>query len=480
MLHGKILRRPSFGARLVGVDLGPARGMNGVVAVRDGDFVGVAAPSAHLARGALAAIEPTARWEDAPHPSSATLSEHLRRNARGGVPANPFADEVARASKSLRQTFHVPYVQHAPMEPRAAVAEWVDGGVTVWTATQNPFAVRSELARAFGLEPERVRVIIPDFGGGFGGKHSGECAVEAARLAREAGKPVRLVWTRAEEFTWAAFRPAGVIDLEASLNAQGDLTSWYCVNINSGANEIQTPYRAGQHRGVFVASEPPLRHGSYRALATTANTFARECFMDELAVAAGRDPLEFRRAHLEAGRLRDVLDEAAKRFDWEARARRKTPNVGVGLACGLDKGSFVAACVEVVTDPTEGTLQVRHVCQAFECGKILNPANLLNQVQGAIVMALGPALREEIRFDGGKILNPSFRSYRVPRFTDLPTMDVHLLARPDLPSVGAGETPLIAVAPAIANALFAAAGQRVHALPIAMSAQAVPSNPREP
>jgi len=466
MLHGKVLRRPSFGAKLVGVDLGPARAMDGVVVVRDGEFVGVAAPTKHVAGKALDAIAETARWESAPHPSSGELSEYLRTHARGGVPENPFAAEVAGSAKSLRRTYQVAYVQHAPMEPRAAVAEWDGGGVTVWTATQNPFAVRGELARAFGLPDDRARVIIPDFGGGFGGKHSGESAVEAARLARAAGRPVRLVWTRAEEFTWAQFRPAAVIDAEASLDAEGRLTSWHFVNINSGANQIQTPYRAGKSRGQFVASDPPLRHGSYRALATTANTFGRECFMDELAELAGRDPLEFRLDHLEPGRLRDVLVEAARRFDWTSRSKRKGPDVGVGLACGLDKGSYVAACVEVGVDRDGGTIAVKRVCQAYECGKVLNPSNLLKQVEGAIVMALGPALREEIRFEGGRMLNASFAQYRVPRFEDVPELEVHLLDRPDLASAGAGETPLIAIAPAIAGAVHAATGHRPRAMPI--------------
>jgi isoquinoline 1-oxidoreductase len=470
MLQGKVLRRPSYGVKLVAVDLAPAQAMDGVVAVRDDDFVGVAAPTRHLAEKALEAIAATARWDASAHPSSENLFDYLRDKARGGVPANPFADEIARAAKSLRQTYHVAYVQHAPMEPRAAVAEWDGDRVTVWTATQNPFAVRGEVARAFGLNVDRARVIIPDFGGGFGGKHSGECAVEAARIAKAAGKPVRLVWTRAEEFTWAQFRPAAVIDAEASLDAAGNLTSWYFVNVNSGANEIQTPYRAGKNRAQFVPSEPPLRHGSYRALATTANTFGRECFMDELAEAAGRDPLEFRLAHLEPGRLRDVLEESARHFDWATRSKRKEPGLGVGLACGVDKGSYVAACVEVAVDRDAGTISVKRVCQAYECGKILNPSNLLNQVKGAIVMGLGPALREEMKFESGKILNASFSRYRVPRFGDVPDLEIHLLDRPDLPSAGAGETPLIAVAPAIASALHAATGQRSRAMPLRLPA----------
>lgn len=464
MLYGRVLRRPSYGAKLVSVDLGPARAMEGVTVVGDGEFVGVAAPSSYRAGKALAMVAETARWEDAPHPSSEELFDYLREHARGGVPENPHAEELKAAAKRVRRTYQVPYVQHAPMEPRAAVAEWEGDGVTVWTATQNPFAVRGEVARAFGLNEAKVRVIIPDFGGGFGGKHSGECAVEAARLAKAAGRPVRLVWTRAEEFTWAAFRPAGWIEAEASLDGDGRITSWHFVNVNSGGNSIQPPYRVGRDQSVFVPSDPPLRHGSYRALATTANTFARECFLDELAAAAGRDALEFRREHLDPGRLRDVLEAAAGRFGWASKAQAAGPGVGVGLACGLDKGSYVAACVEVAVE--DEAVVVRRVCQAFDCGRVLDPVNLRRQVEGAIVMGLGPALREAMRFEGGKVLNASFGRYRVPRFADVPELDVHLLDRPDLPSAGAGETPLIAVAPAIANAVSRATGERVAALPI--------------
>jgi isoquinoline 1-oxidoreductase subunit beta len=262
----------------------------------------------------------------------------------GGVPKNPFAEELAAAKKTLRATYHTAYIQHAPMETRAAVAEWKDGQLTVWSGTQNPFGYQGELGRAFRLSTDRVRVIVPDTGGGFGGKHTGEVAIEAARLAQAAGKPVSLKWTREEEFTWAYFRPAAVIDVEATLDEKGALTSWHFININSGGSAVNTPYRAGKTHAQSVNSDPPLRHGSYRALAATANNFARECFMDELAVEGGVDPLEFRLAHLEAGRLRDVLEEAAKRFQWRERVKRKDPSTGVGLACGTEKGSFVAAC----------------------------------------------------------------------------------------------------------------------------------------
>jgi isoquinoline 1-oxidoreductase len=470
MLHGKVLRAPSYGAKLKSIDLAPARAIDGVVAVQDGNFVGFAASSSFAAQKGLDAAAQTAAWETSPHPSSKTLFAYLREHARN-LPKNPFTDEMARAARSLRQTYNVSYIQHTPMEPRAAVAEWEGETVTVWMSTQNPFGCRGEIANAFSIPPERVRVIVPDFGGGFGGKHSAEAGVEAARIAKAAGKPVALRWTRAEEFTWAYFRPAAVIDIEAGTDAGNKLACWHHVNINSGGNAMETPYRVanGKARSQFVQSAPPLRHGSYRALASTANIFARESFMDEIAHTAGVDPLEFRLAHLEEGRLRDVLKTAAEKFNWAERAKKKEPNVGIGLACGTEKGSYVAACVEVAIDP-KGKIGVRHVCQAFECGAILNPDGLLSQVQGAIIMGIGGALKEAMEFENGQITNASFFQYEPPRLSDVPTLDVQLVNRPDLPSSGAGETPIVAVAPAIANAVFHATGQRIRQMPIKLPA----------
>jgi isoquinoline 1-oxidoreductase len=278
-----------------------------------------------------------------------------------------------------------------------------------------------------------------------------------------------LKWTRQEEFTWAVFRPAALIEAEATLDAKGSLTSWHFININAGRPAIETPYRAGKSRSRDISSSPPLRHGSYRALAATANNFARECFMDELAAAAGADPLEFRLAHLENARLRAVLEEVAKRFRWSERVKEKKEGIGVGLACGTEKGSYVAACVEISIDRKQNRIAVRRVCEAFECGAILNPDNLLAQAQGAIIMGLGPALREEMRFEDGKMNNATFSAYPVPRMSDVPELDIHLLNRPDLASVGGGETPIIAVAPAIANAVFHATGKRVREMPITLA-----------
>jgi isoquinoline 1-oxidoreductase len=345
-----------------------------------------------------------------------------------------------------------------------AVAEFTDGKLTIWTGTQRPFGVRGEVATAVGLPAESVRVIVPDMGSGYGGKHTGEAAVEAARLAKAAGKPVQVAWTREEEFTWAYFRPAGLIEVSAGAAKDGTLTAWEFHNYNSGGSSIRTPYEAANQQIEFHGADSPLRQGSYRALASTANTFARESVMDDVAIAAGLDPLEFRLKNLKEPRLRAVLEAAAATFGW-GKAKPDAGR-GFGLACGTDKGSVVATCAEVAVDAAKGDVRVLRAVTAFECGAILNPDHLKNQIEGAVTMGIGGALFEHIDFADGKVLNPNFSEYRLPRFKDAPVQEVVLLDRKDEPSAGAGETPIIAIAPAIGNAIRAATGVRLRSLPL--------------
>ena len=466
MLYGKVLRPPSYGARLLAIDLAPAAGMPEAIVVHDGDFVGCAAPNSWLAEQAVEAVGRTARWEEQAHPSSDELFGYLKDNASQGDVPRHVSDALAQADRQLEACYEISYIQHVPMEPRAAVAEWDGDRLTVWTGSQVPTRVQGELQEAFHLAEDQVRVIIPDTGGGFGGKHSGEAAVEAARLARATGCPVHLLWTRHEEFTWAYFRPAGVIELRGALDGNGHLAAYHCFNINSGGSGIQTPYEVPHHEATELESEPPLRQGSYRALAATANHFARESFMDELATAAGAEPLAFRRQHLPAGRLRDVLEAAAERFGWAERDTRRGDGIGFGLSCGTEKGSFVAACAEVFVDRQAGVIEVRQLTEAFECGAIINPPNLQAQVEGAIIQGLGGALSEAVTFENGRITNATLARYRVPRFPDVPPVEVVLVNRPDLESVGGGETPIVAVAPAIGNAVFDACGVRLRRMPM--------------
>jgi len=471
MLYGKILRPPSYGATLESIDLSKAEAMKDVFVFRDDQFVGCATPTSFQANQALNAIAGAASWKTVSHPSSRELFSHLKKNARTGGRSRPGTrgsvdKALADADKVLSETYEVSYIQHTPMEPRAAVAEWKDGKLTVWMGVDYPRSAQGELARALGISSDRIRVIVPDMGSGFGGKHTAEAAVEAARLARAAKRPVAVHWTRAEEFTWAYFRPAAVIECKGGLDDKGSLIAWDFTNINAGGAAIDTPYNIANTKILSAGSDSPLRQGAYRCLAATANNFARESFMDELAAAAGADPLAFRLAHLENQRIRTVLETAAKHFDWPTRRKKVTPETGVGLACGTEKNSVVTACVEITIDRKQRRLKVNEVCEAFECGPIQNPANLLSQVQGCIIMGMGGALSEEIEFEDGKILNANFAGYHVPRFKDVPKIDVHLVNKTDIASAGGGETPIIAIAPAIANAVFAATGVRIRSMPL--------------
>ncbi|HLN27783.1 MAG TPA: molybdopterin cofactor-binding domain-containing protein [Gemmataceae bacterium] len=471
MLFGKVLRPPSFKATLVSVETKDAEAIPGVTVVHEGEFVGVTAPTEQAAAKALAALH--AEWRSTSQPSSAELFDYLKKNpssGRGGF-GGPSGNERGSieegrkaADKELKATYTVAYIAHAPLEPRVGVAEWTDGKLTVWTGTQRPFGVRGDLALALKIPAERVHVIVPDMGSGYGGKHTGEAAIEAARLAKAAGKPVKVLWTREEEFTWAYFRPAGVIDVTGAVTKNGMLTAWEFHNYNSGGSAIRTPYEVQNQHVAFHGANSPLRQGSYRALAATANHFARESHMDDLAHVLKMDPLAFRMQNLKDARLRAVLEAAAKHFGWGSA--KPAAGHGLGIAGGTEKDSYVATCAEVMADQKTGLLKVLRVVTAFECGAVLNPDHLKNQIEGAAMMGLGGALFEEIRFADGKILNPHFSSYRVPRFRDMPQIEAVLVDRKDLPSKGAGETPIVALAPAVANAIFNATGVRLRSLPM--------------
>src|SRR5258706_9980304 len=242
LLYGKVVRPATFNAELITSDTRAAEAMPGVKVVHDGNFIGVVAVDQQTATRAANAI--ATDWKSPGQPANAELVAVLRKppterrgggegGAGGARPQGSIADGLAAADKKLEQTYTVAYIAHAPLEPRAAVAEWNGDKLTVWTGSQRPFGVRNELAEAFHISEDKVRVIVPDTGSGYGGKHTGECAVEAARLARAAGKPVKLVWTREEEFTWADFRPAGGIEVRSGIDANGRVPAWAFHNYNS-------------------------------------------------------------------------------------------------------------------------------------------------------------------------------------------------------------------------------------------------------
>ena len=471
MLHGKVLRPPSFGATLVSLDSQRVQRM-GITVVRDGNFVGVAASTTLEAEKAVDSIH--AEWKSDPQPSSKELFDYLRKNTVEGKDPTGDGDRIemgnvdqafGSAEHRLQQTYTVSYIAHVPLEPRAALAWWDGDNLTVWTGTQRPFGVRSELAEAFRIPEDHVRVLMPDTGAAYGGKHTGETAIEAARLARSAKRPVKVVWTREEEFTWAYFRPAGVIDVKSGVRDDGIISAWEFHNSTAGSAGRRTYSDIPNARIIFHPAKSPLRQGSSRALAATANHFARESHMDELANALKMDPLEFRMKNLKNERLRAVFEAAADKFGWTKL--KAEAGQGFGIGGGYEKLGNVASCAEVRVDPKSGEVKVVRVVTAFECGAIVNPDNLRNQIEGAIVQGLGGALFEAIEFENGKILNGRMSQYRVPRFIDVPVLETVLLDRTDLPSAGAGECPLVGLAPAIANGIFQATGKRLRSLPLA-------------
>ena len=466
MLYGKVLRAPSYGAKLLEADINTASKIPGVVVVKDGNFVGVAAPDIKTAGKALQSI--TAKWEEKKEaPSNQNIFDYLVKSATGksdnrGDTTGDIERGLSDAEFKHSKTYNIHYIAHVPLEPRAAVAEWVDGKLTVWTGTQRPFGVQQELAGVFGLSKEKVRVIMPDTGSGYGGKHSGEAAIEAARLARDAKKPVKRVWSREEEFAWAYFRPGGVIDVNAGVNKDGTITGWKFTNYNSGGAGIETQYKVSNEQITHLPSDTPLKQGSYRGLAATANVFARECHMTDLARLIKMDPLVFRTKNLDDDRFKAVLEAAAKAFNWNAS---KAPGHGYGIAGGFEKRGYVGCCAEVMVN-SDKEVKVLRITQAFDCGAIVNPNHLENQAIGSIVQGLGGALFEAVHFANGKILNSGLSAYRVPRFSDLPKIEIILMDRKDMPSVGAGEACIVGVAPAIRNAILDATGIALNNLPM--------------
>lgn len=339
MVYAKILRAPAYGATMRSVTLPDPASISPARIVRDEDFIGAVGPTTAEAIAALSLVD--AQWDLTPQPSEDELEQYLRDNEfercimPGGF-VNALQNKVAgdvdlalsEAEIRVTTTYTAAYIAHAPLEPRSAVAEWEGDHLTLWMGTQRPFPIRKLIAEYFDMSEQDVRIIVPDFGSGFGGKHLPDVGIEAARLARVVGAPVKLQWTRAEEFDWAYFRPAAVIDIDAGETSDGQITAWKYKNLNSGPGGLGTPYEIENQDVTYQPSASPLAHGSYRALAATANNFARESHMDELAHRAGIDPLEFRLRHTSNERLRAVFQRVADHIGWTDY--EKGPGVGIG------------------------------------------------------------------------------------------------------------------------------------------------------
>ena len=472
MLAARILRPPAHGAQLQTVDTSAAETVEGVEVVRVGDMIAVLHPQRDVADKALAEIQATF---DTPESTidQDTIFEHLLSVApapetvAGG---GELKTGVSLSDQEFEGTYFDGYVAHAPMEPHTAVARMENGKITIWASTQSPFGLKDEVMRALDLPEDKVRVITPFVGGGFGGKSANRQGVEAARLAHYTGKPVQVVWSREEEFFYDTFRPAAIVKIRSGLSESGSLALWDYVVYFAGQRGSQHYYDIPHHRTQVVNSSwgapgvHPFATGAWRAPAANTNTFARESQIDIMATMAGADPLEFRLRHLSDRKMVGVLRAAADRFGW-------TPGTapsgrGYGIATGIDADTYVATIAEVKVDEQTGRVKVKRMVCAQDMGLVINPVGAQMQIEGCLTMGLGYALSEEVRFNGGRIHTRNFGTYQLPQFSWVPEIETILVDSGDQAPHGGGEPAIITVGGVIANAIFDATGARLFRMPM--------------
>jgi isoquinoline 1-oxidoreductase len=455
------------------VDTSGAREIEGIQVIEEDDLIAVLHAVPDFAENALDKIK-----ADYELPSTGlnneTIHSHLLNNPPPGETVAQGGDigkGEGLADAIIENIYLDGYVAHAPIEPHTAVAKIEGERMTVWASTQTPFRLKEEAAGAIGLSPDKVRVITPFVGGGYGGKTANRQAVEAARLTHLTGKPVQVAWSRAEEFFLDTFRPAASVKIKAGVDASGMITSWDYGVYGAGQRGSEQFYDIPHHQTVVYGSgwmrsagQHPLPTGAWRAPANNTNTFARESHIDVLAAKAGIDPIEFRMKNLADDRMLGVLQAAAKSFGWNPAGAPS--GRGFGVACGIDAGTYVAHIAAVDVNRRTGEIQVKRVVCAQDMGLCVNPAGAEIQVEGCITMGLGYALAEEIQFADGQIRDTNFDSYQIPRFSWLPEIETVILDKRDAPPQGGGEPAIICMGAVIANAVFDATGARPLQMPM--------------
>jgi isoquinoline 1-oxidoreductase len=472
MRYARILRPPAHGARRIRVDTSGAEQMKDVQVVRGGDMVAVLHPDPD---GAAAALERISADYDVPDTgiNDETIFQHLLEHAPAPAVASEAGslDSGESSSQSIiEETYLNSYVAHAPMEPHAALAAVEDGKAKIWASTQTPFGVQQQVAQALGLPAEKVRIIAPFVGGGFGGKSASAQAVEAALLARRAGSPVMVVWTREEEFFFDTFRPAAVVKIRSGLNGAGRISLWDYQVYFAGKRGCENFYDIPHHREAvygewrIAPGIHPFAVGPWRAPAANTNVFARDLHMNIMAAKAGIDPLAFRLHHLSDDRMRGVLEAAARQFGWTPA---KTPSGrGYGISCGIDAETYVAAMAEVAVDRKSGGIEVKRVVCAQDMGEVVNPQGATLQMEGCITMGLGYALSEEVHFRNGRLLDVNFDTYAIPRFSSLPAIETVIVPNPSIGPKGGGEPAIVCMGGVLATAVYDATGAVVRQLPM--------------
>jgi isoquinoline 1-oxidoreductase len=472
MVFARILRPPSHGAGLKSVDISAAAEMQGVQVVRDGDFIAVLSENRDQVDEAIVKIDAEYTFDEL-DVNDRTLFDWLQNpdSAVNVLRSTGNIDEGSRLSDSVFESeFHDGYCAHASIETHTALARFEGDRLTVWAATQTPFGLQDALVRELGMPHEKVRVIVPFVGGGFGGKIAFQQGVEVARLAKLSGKPVMLEWTREEEFFYDTFHPASVIRIRSGIDKAGLIKMWDYHLYYGGTRGSDTVYDVPHARTTSYSESKktgpvhPVLTGAWRAPNNNTNTFARESQIDMMASKAGMDPLEFRLKNLKDEKMIDCLKAAADKFGYTPA---KTPSGrGIGIACGFDAGTWVAAIAEVRVDRSTGRIKVERVVAAQDMGLCVNPQGAVLQMEGCVNMGLGYALREEVFFEGGKVFTNGFDNYEIPKFSWIPEIECVILDRRDKPPKGGGEPVIIAIGAIIANAVYDATGARLYRMPM--------------
>jgi CO/xanthine dehydrogenase Mo-binding subunit len=503
MLHGRVIHPPAAGAKLLAVDENSIRTIPDVRVVRIENFLAVVTKDEWAA--VRAARELKASWGEGPAlPGSEGLDVYLRQSAidrdEAVLNSGNSTTALAGAAKKLSATYYWPNQGHASLGPSCAVADVRDGGVTVWSSTQGPHGLRVNLAKVFGIPLAKMRVVYMDGAGSYGGNGNDDVAADAVLLSKTVGAPVRVQWMRQDEHAWDPKGPQQLLDLRAGLDAQGNIAAWEAemwLPLNKpGSRPLLSvdaagiPQDHGQAAGLMTQNadppyaapnvrvtahylkETPLRPSNLRAPGKIANVFAVEAFTDELAVAAGVDPVEYRLRGLTDARAIAVIRRTADMFGWQPRAARAPEasgevQLGRGFAYARYKQAenYVAMAMEVAVDRTSGQVQVRRVACAHDCGLIVNPNALRNQVEGLIVQTLSRTIHEEVKFDRARVTSVDWASYPILRFPELPVVEVALIDHPELPLYGAGEAAAVTVPGALANAIYDATGVRLRRAP---------------
>ncbi|MDR0842509.1 MAG: molybdopterin-dependent oxidoreductase, partial [Acidobacteriota bacterium] len=477
LLYAKILRPPMHGAKLSSADVSEAEKVAGVTVVKDQELIAVLAADPETAEAARAKIKSEYAQQNAPEVeiNENTVFDYLLSKAsRPQIPANEKSGDLTEGEKASVEIFEHTWLNgygaHAPMEPHTALAKPEGDGMVVYVSTQTPFPAQNQVAGLLKMAPEKVRVITPYVGGGFGGKSAGEQSNEAARLAKITGKPVLVAYTREEEFFYDSFRPAAVVKVKSGVDSSGKMSLWaydvYYAGDRSAEQFYDVPHKQMQVFGgpmSFGPSAHPFQTGSWRAPGANLNNFARESQIDVMASKIKMDPLEFRLKNTSDKRMRSVLEAAAERFGYKPAPAPS--GRGIGFACGIDAGSYVAEIAEIQLD-AKGGIVVKRVVAAQDMGIVVNPVGAKMQMEGCIMMGLGYTLSEDLKFRGGEILTTNFHTYKLPRFSWLPKIDAFPIRNDELEPQGGGEPAICPIGGAVANALFDLIGVRVHQMPL--------------